>query len=260
MRPLSVVVITYNEEKNIGRCIDSVKGLADEVIVVDSYSEDDTVQIATAKGAIVKQSVFDGYINQKNKAIKLANHNLVLLLDADEAVDIALACSIQKAKEGSGLAYTMNRCNFFFGRFIRHGLWYPDRKLRLFDKRYGHCGGFNPHDRIVMNEGIAATHLKGDLEHYTFDNMDAYLDRNDAVSHIAAQSLYEAGVRRSWGRGILSPVWTFINGYILRMGFLDGYRGWLIAVHTTHQSYMKYYRLRRLNRRKLEQVAWEVRS
>lgn len=260
MRSLSVVVITYNEEKNIGRCIDSVTGLADEVIVVDSGSSDRTAAIARSKGAIVEYAPFAGYVSQKNKAIQLASHNLVLLLDADEAVSESLAASIMKARKEEGTAYCMNRCNFFMGRFIRHGLWYPDRKLRLFDKRYGYCGGLNPHDRIVMQPGTEVLHIKGDLEHYTFDTMQAYQERNDQVSQIAAQSLYEAGVRRRWWRIFLSPAWAFINGYALRLGFLDGYRGWLIAIHTAQQSYSKYQRLRKLNRRKLEQVAWEYKT
>src|SRR5882724_457938 len=155
MHTLSVVIITYNEEKNIGRCIESVKKVADEIIVVDSFSDDNTVNIAVAMGAVVKQSKFNGYINQKNKAIALASNNYVLLLDADESLSDELANAVLEEKRSfTYKAYEMKRCNIFCGTPIKHGLWYPDKKLRLFDKRYGVCGGLNPHDRIIMQEDV----------------------------------------------------------------------------------------------------------
>jgi glycosyltransferase involved in cell wall biosynthesis len=258
MSSLSVVIISYNEEKNIGRCIRSVLSIADEVIVVDSYSSDETVDIAVSLGAIVKQSKFDGYINQKNKAIRLATHPYILLLDADEALSEELAASILAEKKNFVFnAYSMNRCSFFCGKFIKHGLWYPDRKLRLFNKEMGKCGGMNPHDRIVMQEEVKTKHLKGDLLHYTFDTMEEYLERNSAVSFIAAQSLYKAGIKRHWSKIILSPLWAFINGYVLRMGFLDGVEGYFIALHTANQSYMKYQRLKQLHREEYKKIIWE---
>src|SRR5262245_55788275 len=145
MQPLSVVIITYNEEHNIARCIDSVKTVANEVIVLDSFSTDQTVAIARLHGAIVYQEKFRGYIGQKNLAMQFASHNYILSLDADEALDDKLAASILKAKKSfSSRAYRMNRCTNFCGRFIRHGLWYPDRKIRLFDRRIAKWGGLNP--------------------------------------------------------------------------------------------------------------------
>jgi len=258
MQALSVVVISYNEEKIIGRCLDSVSRIADEVIVVDSHSDDGTVAIAESKGAIVKQSAFDGYINQKNKAINLASHPMVLLLDADEAVSEELAGSILEAKKDfSFSAYSMSRCSFFCGKFIRRGLWYPDKKLRLFDKRLGYCGGMNPHDRIIMREDVAVKQLKGELLHYSFDSVEEYLERNEAVSTIAAQSLYEAGIRKPWTKIIFSPLWAFINGYFLRMGFLDGQQGFTIALHTANQSYSKYAKLRRMHKQEYKKIIWE---
>ena len=258
MQDLSVVIITYNEEKNIARCIRSVSNIADEIIVVDSFSNDETVNIAKVAGAIVKLSKFDGYINQKNKALNMATHHLVLLLDADEALCEELANSILQAKKTfSFKAYTMNRCSYFCGRFIKHGLWYPDRKLRLFDKRFGICGGMNPHDRIVMNSAYPVKHLEGDLLHYTYDSMEEYLIRNDAVSTIAAQSLYEAGIKKPWTKIVFSPLWAFINGYFLRMGFLEGYHGLTIAFHTANQTYAKYQKLRRMYKQEFKKMIWE---
>ena len=258
MQGLSVVLISYNEEKNIRRCIRSVQGIADEIIVVDSFSDDDTVAIAISEGAIVKQSKFDDYINQKNKAINMASHDLVLLLDADEAVSDELAIAINEARKGlSYSAYSMSRCSFFCGRFIKRGLWYPDKKLRLFDKRLGHCGGMNPHDKIIMDTDLPVKHLKGDILHYTFDTVEEYLERNDAVSSIAAQSLYDAGIRKPWTKIVFSPLWAFINGYFLRLGFLDGYNGYIIALYSSQQSFAKYQKLRRLHKQEIKEVVWE---
>ncbi len=258
MEALSVVLISYNEEKNIGRCIDSVAAIADEVIVIDSYSDDNTVNIALEKGAIVKQSTFNGYINQKNKVINMASHDMVLLLDADEALSEELAASISSVKKNfSASAYTMSRCSFFCGKFIRRGLWYPDRKLRLFDRRLGTCGGMNPHDRIIMTTDVKKVHLKGDILHYNFETLEEYLERNEAVSTIAAQSLYEAGIRKPWTKMIFSPLWAFINGYLLRMGFLDGQRGLIIAFHSAHQSFSKYQKLRRMYKQEFKKMIWE---
>lgn len=258
MNTLSVVIITFNEEQNIRRCIESVKAVADDVVVIDSFSEDRTVEIALSLGAKVKQSTFSGYINQKNKAINEASNNYVLLLDADEFLSDELAASILKEKEHFKYkAYSMKRCNIFRGSYIRHGLWYPDRKLRLFDKRYGYCGGLNPHDMILMKEEMKVKLLEGDMFHHTFNNIEEYRTRNNQVSTIMAQSLFDAGIKKSRAKIFLSPLWSFINGYFLRLGFLEGYNGIIIAMFTAQQSFSKYQKLRELQRQQISEMAWE---
>jgi glycosyltransferase involved in cell wall biosynthesis len=249
MQALSVVIITYNEEKNIRYCIESVNKVADEIIVLDSFSNDRTVNIATACGAKVSQCHFAGYISQKNKAINLASNNYVLLIDADEMLSDELSAAIAAVKKDfTHSAYTMKRCNVFGGKFIKHGLWYPDKKLRLFNKQLGKCGGLNPHDKIFMQEGTVVKLLSGDLLHYSFSNADEYKKRNEEISHIAAQSLHDAGYRKYRFKIIFSPLWAFVNGYILRLGFLDGREGFTIAVHTAQQSFLKYQKLRQLQK------------
>jgi len=258
MNGLSVVIITYNEEKNIGRCIESVRKVADEVVVIDSFSDDDTVKIAVSMGAIVSQSKFDGYINQKNKAISMACNNYVLLLDADEALSDELVVSVLEAKMRFDFsAYSMKRCSNFRGKYIRHGLWYPDKKLRLFDKRVSTCGGLNPHDKILVQGDVEVKLLRGDLLHYTYDSVEEYRNRNEEVSTVAAQSLYDAGIKRSRFKIFFSPLWAFINGYVLRLGFIEGYNGFIIAVHTAQQSYLKYQKLRQLQREEMTDMVWE---
>lgn len=258
MNKLSVVIITFNEEKNIDRCIDSVKLIADEVIVLDSFSTDATIYIASKKGAIIHQQTFNGYINQKNKAIKLATNNYVLSLDADEAVSDELAASIAVAKKSfDHKAYQMNRCNIYCGQQVRHGLWYPDRKLRLFDKRIGVCGGLNPHDRIMLSENCKVHQLKGDLLHYTYQSFNEYMVRNDEVSTTAAESLFSSGKKVHWSKIFFSPVWAFVNGYFLKLGFLDGRNGLIIAIHTAGQSYKKYFKLKQLQKKAVGKIRWQ---
>lgn len=258
MKTLSAVIITWNEEDNIGRCIDSLWHVADEVIVLDSYSSDNTIAIAREKGAIVKQEKFSGYIEQKNKAVQLATCNYVLSLDADEALSTRLIDSIlEEKKEFRHKAYFMNRYNNYCGQFIKHGLWYPNQKLRLFDKRIASWGGMNPHDKIVLKGNNIARFLKGDIIHYAYNTIDEHLHRNEELSSIAAWSLFEAGKRKHWSKIILSPAWSFLNGYFLRLGFLDGYYGFVIAIQTASQSYLKYQKLRQLQKENKKVISWD---
>ncbi|MBS1509609.1 MAG: glycosyltransferase family 2 protein [Bacteroidetes bacterium] len=258
MQGLSVVIITFNEEKNIGRCIASVSGIADEIIVVDSFSDDNTVVIAREMGAIVKQSAFDGYIEQKNKAISLAKHRYVLLLDADEAPDAELAAAILETKNDFLFAaYAMKRCNVYCGKQIKHGLWYPDKKIRLFDKLQGRCGGLNPHDKIVLNNKTKIKMLQGNIMHYTFNSASEYQSRNETLSSIAAHSLYINGIKKNSLKIFFSPLWAFINGYFLRLGFLDGYDGLIIAALCAQQSFLKYHKLRQLQKQLLHGIICE---
>jgi glycosyltransferase involved in cell wall biosynthesis len=249
MQPLSVVIITYNEEQNIARCINSVKSLADEIIVLDSYSADRTVEIARSLGAIIYQERFRGYIGQKNFAMQLASNNYILSLDADEALDDELAASIMEAKESfPHRAYRMNRCTNYCGRFMRHGLWYPDKKIRLFDRRIAKWEGLNPHDKIGLQQGFTFHHLKGNILHYAFDTIEDLIWRNNRISSIAAVSLYNTGLRSSWYKMTVRPAWAFLNGYFFRLGFLDGFEGFSFAVNTAHQVFLKYSKLYKLNR------------
>ena len=257
MKTLSAVVITWNEENNIGRCIDSLRHVADEIIVLDSYSTDNTVAIAREKGAIVKQENFTGYIEQKNKALQLTTHDYVLSLDADEVLSKELIDSILEAKkEFKHVAYFMNRYNNYCGRFIKHGLWYPNQKLRLFDKRIASWGGMNPHDKIELRENKTAKFLQGDILHFGFATINAHMQRNQELSSIAAWSLFEEGKKQYSPKIVLSPVWSFFNGYFLRLGFLDGYYGLIIASLTANQSYLKYQKLRRLQKQNKKIISW----
>ncbi|MBI2731653.1 MAG: glycosyltransferase family 2 protein [Sphingobacteriales bacterium] len=245
MTPLSVVIITYNEEKNIGRCISSVKNIADEIIVLDSFSADNTVSIAKEMGATIYQQPFAGYIEQKNKALGFARHQYVLSLDADEAIDAELEKSILVLKKNiSFKGYTVNRCTYYCGKFIRHGSWYPDKKLRLFDNHIARYGGVNPHDFVVFDSPPQpVAHLKGEILHYSYNSLDEHIIQNNRFSTIAAEAYFKKGKRSGWFKIIINPAWAFVNDFFFRRGFLNGFYGFIIAKNIAHMTFMKYYKL-----------------
>lgn len=244
MEKISIVIICLNEEKNIGRCLDSVKDIADEIIVLDSFSTDKTVSIAEEKGARVVQETFKGYIQQKNRAIELATHNYVLSLDADEALDSLLIDSISKAREKfTSPAYRMNRYSNYCGKFIRHGSWYPDAKIRLFDKRVARWGGTNPHDKIVLTGEMMFKHLKGNILHYSYSTISEHVIQNNKFSTVAAETLFASGKRTNLLKVFINPVWAFFLSYVIKAGFLDGLFGLVIAVMISNLTFLKHIKL-----------------
>jgi len=249
MAQLSVVIITFNEEKNIGRCIESVLEVADEVLVLDSYSTDNTTEIARQMGATVYQQAFLGYIEQKNKALSLAKHDIVLSLDADEAIDKPLRDSILSVKNNFQYkGYTMNRFNSYCGKFIRHGSWYPDTRMRLVDKSYVAWAGDNPHDTLTFTSPQPKKHLKGDILHYSFNSFEEHADQNNKFSSISADSLFKRGKKTNLFKIVFNPSWAFVRSYWLRLGFLDGFYGFVIAVNIAHLTFLKHSKLYKLQK------------
>jgi glycosyltransferase involved in cell wall biosynthesis len=244
---LSVVIITKNEERNIGRCLASVKGIADDVVVLDSFSTDRTEAIAKEHGARFLQHVFDGHIEQKNRAITHAKHPWVLSLDADEALDEHLARSIREAMAApTADGYTMNRLTNYCGGWIRHGGWYPDTKLRLWDSRKGRWTGINPHDRYELHTGARIAHLPGDILHYSYNSIDDHYRQVEYFTTIAAKAYFDLGKRAPLMKRLFSPVAKFLGDYLLRLGFLDGSRGFTIARISAYATWLKYQKLRAL--------------
>lgn len=250
MAKLSVVVITFNEEKNIGRCLESIKGIADEIIVVDSVSTDRTKEIALSKGAVVIDQPFLGYIEQKNFALSKANNANVLSLDADEALseELALSIATEKSNNFPKDAYAMNRLPYYCGKWIRHGTYYPDRKIRLMNVKKAKWGGVNPHDKIILENGSASQTLKGDLLHYIFQTFEEHVNKTNKFTSIAAETMYKAGEKPSYLKLIVNPAWSFFYCYIIRLGFLDGFRGYMIARLVALNTFLKYSKLIQLYR------------
>jgi glycosyltransferase involved in cell wall biosynthesis len=244
MQYLSVVIITLNEEAHIADCMESVKQIADEIVVVDCFSSDRTVEIAKSKGAIVKEEKFRGYIEQKNLALEFASHDYVLSLDADERLDATLLEAIKEVKKSfAHKGYSMNRCTNYCGRFIRHGQWYPDKKLRLFDKRAASWGGLNPHDKVLLDPSLPVKHLPGDILHYSYYSIEQHVAHGNKFSTIAADSLFERGRKSSWLNILGNPLWTFLHSYVIRLGLLDGAFGFVIAIISAHHTFLKYIKL-----------------
>ncbi len=249
---ISAVIITYNEEANIERCLDSLEGTADEVLVVDSFSSDRTADICKSKGVDFIQHPFDGHIEQKNYALSCASNDYVLSLDADEALSQKLSQSIQAAKQNwTEDGYSVNRLTNYCGKWIRHCGWYPDTKIRLWDRSKGHWGGVNPHDHVVMDEPIRIRHLSGNLLHYSYPTIRDHISQINSFSDIAARAAFEKGRQSNLALDIcLNPTLTFFKKYFLKLGLLDGYEGFVISISTAYGKFLKYIKLRELERQR----------
>jgi glycosyltransferase involved in cell wall biosynthesis len=244
MIKLTAAIITYNEAKNIERCLKSLQTVADELLVVDSFSTDGTQQIAKNMGATVIEHKFEGHIEQKNWAISQAKYPHVLSLDADEALDEQLKKSILAAKENwSAPGYTLNRFTNYCGTWIKHGNWYPDVKLRLWDSRLGKWGGQNPHDEYQMPEGTKIENLNGHLLHYSFYHFEEHLAQIKKFTDISSLAAFKRGKRSNLFKIIFSPTLKFLKGYFFKAGFLDGKAGWMIARWSAYATYLKYTKL-----------------
>lgn len=247
--PLSVVIITFNEERNIARCIDSVSSLAQEVIVVDSFSKDKTKELVVERGAVFLEHAFEGHIQQKNWAWKQASNDWVLSLDADEALDENLMNSIRVAlaQEAVLEGYTMNRLTNYCGHWVRYSGWYPDTKLRLFRKGMGEWGGVNPHDRFELDEQVKAGHLEGDILHYSYYSREDHLKQIEYFSDIASKELHEQGKSVSLGMIWIKVIAQYVKNLLLKSGFRDGSTGFTIARLSAFATYRKYIKLQQRN-------------
>ncbi len=251
MIALSVVVITLNEAENIERCLSSVQGLADEIVVVDSFSTDDTVALAQAMGAKVLQHPFQSYSQQRAFAVQQASSDHVLALDADEYLSEELKASIRRVKSvWSADCFTFNRLNRIGDKWLRHTSWYPDRKLRLFDRRKVTFTGTGGHDTIQPNVGTTVQHLAGDLLHHANPDIHSRAQQMNNLSRASAIYLFEQGKRTNWFRIFFKPPLRFFVEYILRRGFLDGFYGFVIAKTAAYYVFLREVKLAELWRKK----------
>lgn len=248
---ISVAILTFNEERNIRRCIDSVLAVADEIVVIDSFSSDTTVSICESMGVKVVQHAFGGYIEQKNYAITCCTNQHILSIDADEALSEQLVESIQNVKEyWNADGYAMNRLTNYCGSWIYHSGWYPDRKLRLFDRSKAIWGGVNPHDKLEMAPGSTTGQLKGDLLHYSYYSIEEHKAQVARFADIAALDMHKKGLRSDLLKVIYKPIARFMRSYIVKAGFLDGKNGLIIAMQTARGSFLRYSTLLKLQKNK----------
>ncbi len=243
MRPLSAVIITFNEEANIRDCIESVR-FADEVIVIDSASTDRTVEIAESCGARVLSVPWSGYARAKNFGIDQASHDWILLIDADERVSQELAKSIRDrlaltpahADRCSG--YRIARKTWYMNRWIRGSGWYPDWIVRLFDRTEGRVRDVPVHESVTLSG--KSGRLSGDLLHQSYRSISDHVRRIDKYTTLAAQQWASEGRRASIVMMLLRPGWEFLRKFIFKLGFLDGVPGLIIAGMHAWYIFLKY--------------------
>jgi glycosyltransferase involved in cell wall biosynthesis len=249
---ISATVITFNEEKKIESCIQSLLEVADEIIVVDSCSTDRTESICRQYPVTFISHPFEGHVAQKNYALRQASYDHILSLDADERLSDELKESILKIKAnwGSVDGYAINRFNNYCGKWMHFSGWY-ERKIRLWDRRKAVWGGTDPHDFIQITNGTVKK-LKGDLLHYAYFTVDEHLKQNFKFAEIAARAKYKKGEHPNFIINVIfSPLYRFVRSYFFQLGFLDGYYGFVFCVISASMTFFKYVRLYEYRRRGL---------
>ena len=237
---ISACVIAFNEERKIRRCLQSL-AWCDEIIVVDSFSTDRTVEICREFTDRVYQHEWLGYVGQRNTVREMARHPWILFLDSDEEVSPGLREEIlAEFAQGAStyVGYEFPRQVYYLGRWIRHGEWYPDVKLRLFRRDCGRTEGQEPHDKVIVNGPIKR--LNNIIWHYTYDDLRDHIETLNRFSTITAQQKIMQGARFQWSDLLFRPPLRFLRGYLFRAGFLDGAHGFIIACLSAYGAYMKY--------------------
>jgi glycosyltransferase involved in cell wall biosynthesis len=247
MPSISAVIITYNAERRLAQCLASLQGIADETVVLDAYSTDQTQAICRQFAHVrLSTQVFTTYAQQKNDAIALAQHRYILSLDADEVLSNELREQIIQAKQQWGYdAYAFSRRNYCGDYWVRYGGWYPDRKIRLFDRRKARWAGGNPHEYLLLDADARLGRLSGDLLHYTADTLADWIARNERYSTLQAEYLAHSRPRVGWYALFIKPCWRFIRAYLLQGGFLDGKIGFIAAVTAAYGVFARYAKLYR---------------
>ena len=242
--PLSLCVITLDAASQLAECLASVP-FADDIVVVDSGSRDDTVEIARRCGARVFAHDWQGFGAQKNFAVAQAVNDWVLCLDADERITPALASAIAAVMPApSAAAYAVARRNRFLGRWLRHGEGYPDWNTRLFDRRRARWSDDPVHEHVIVDAGAAK--LQGDLLHQSAESLESYIAKQNRYTSLQAAAMHARGERAGVSRLVLSPLFRFIRFYVLRLGFLDGVAGFAHIAIGSFASFLKYAKLRAL--------------
>lgn len=243
---ISAVLITFNEEANIEAALRSLEGIADEIVVVDSFSTDRTVRLAREFTDRVVQRKWTNYSDQKNYADGLAVHPWILSLDADERLSRELRGELLALKSGepSCAGFSMPRLVFYLGRWIKHCGWYPDRKVRLFRREAARWEGEYVHETLAVRGEVRR--LKGPLHHFTYRSIGEHLARLDKFADLGAQKLYAQGRKSRWYHLLVLPFSRFIKSYVLKRGFLDGFAGMVVSVLNGYSIFVRYAKLREI--------------
>ena len=244
---ITATLITLNEEENLPRALSSL-GCCDDIVVVDSGSNDRTVEIAREYGARVIERPFSGYADQKNFAAGVARHDWILSLDADEALSDKLEAEVRELKRSGPRAdaYQAPRLAEYLGKWIRYSGWYPDPKVRLYNRKKARWVGEYVHEAVEVDGRLGI--LKGDLLHFTCRSFSEHLATIDRYTTLAAKEIIAGGKRVGVGHLVVSPLWTFLRTYIIKRGFLDGMEGWIIAQMAAFYVFSKYLKARMMSR------------
>jgi glycosyltransferase involved in cell wall biosynthesis len=244
--PISVVIITLNEAQNIERCLRSVPW-ADELLVLDSGSQDKTTEIAKKLGATVFSEPWRGFGPQKKRAVALARNDWVLCLDADEALSPELAVEILEKFSGfdAETAYFLPRKSFYLGRWIVHGGWFPDYQLRIFDRRHSDWSEAAIHEKVLAKK---TARLTAPIQHYVFDNIAEQVDTNNRYSSLQAEEHFQKNQKFYFYKLLVKPLSKFIECYLLKLGFLDGFAGFFIAVSAAYSVFIRWSKVWELER------------
>lgn len=246
-KKITAAIITFNEERNIERCILTLIDCVDEILVVDSFSTDKTEEICKKYKVRFIQNPFEGHIEQKNVALQLATFDWVLSLDADEALTPKLKESVLKAKNEDNFGgYQLNRLTNYCGKWVRYCGWYPDTKIRLVNKNNAKWQGVNPHDRLDVLDQSNIGHLEGDLLHYSYYTKEDHFKQIQYFGKIAANELIKKGKKASLLKIGIKTIAQFFKSFLLKRGFLDGKTGLLISIRSAYATYVKYSLVRKL--------------
>lgn len=250
---ISATIITFNEERKLEQCLISLQGVVDEIIVVDSLSSDKTAEICARHNVRFISQSFQGYVAQKNFAVSQATYDYIVGLDADERLSDELRQSILELKSnwGDNDGYTVNRFNNYCGKWMHFSGWYPEHKIRIWDRRKGEWVGTDPHDHVKITSGKIGK-LKGHLLHYAYLTVDEHLLQVHRFAEIAAKAKYKKGENVSFVINVIfSPMFRFLKSYIFQLGFLDGYYGFIFCTASASMTFFKYVRLYEYKRKGL---------
>ncbi len=243
---ISATIITFNEEERIEGAIKSLLNLVDEIVIVDSFSQDNTIKIAKKYPVKIYQRKWTGYADQRNFTLEKASFPWILNIDADERVSSELRNEILnlKDKEPDCDGFSIPRLTYYLGRWIHHCGWYPDRKIRLFRKEMAHWEGNFIHEELIFKGKVKK--LKYSIHHFTYRNIEEHLNQINKYSSLGARKLYVKRKRAKLYHFIFFPFFRFIKSYVFKLGFLDGFPGLVISVLNGYYIFLRYVKLKEI--------------
>lgn len=248
MRPISIVIIAKNEELVLGRTLNSLRNITDDIVVADTGSTDDTINTARKSGARVETLIWHGFGPTKNAALQLAKYDWVLFLDADEAIDSMLFSFLENVSlQDDQLLYKIKFKNYFGKQLIRYGEWGNESKIKLFNKNVACWDNTNVHEKVIAPPGTNIKIAEGYILHELIDNINEYVQKISLYADLAAQKYFQQEKKASWFKLYIYPFYQFFFFYIIRLGLLDGRIGFITSYVSAYYSFLKYHRLKELS-------------